>query len=101
MSRSEGVVKLISALSLHHQYAGGGALHPDPIGNNDLARQADVDKATASAFFKREFGGHAKYKTVCRQPAQLAAMLKHLNGEYTADGLFGGTPPGEGRRDDD
>src|SRR5262245_10829995 len=60
--RGEGRRKLIAALTNHHQYAKGSCLNQEPVGNNELARLADVEESTASDFFKREFNGHAEYK---------------------------------------
>ncbi len=80
--RGEGRAKLIAALTKHHKYAEGGCLNLEPIGNNELARQAEVAKRTASAFFGKEFGGHLKYRSMCQDPALLAAALKALNGEF-------------------
>jgi hypothetical protein len=94
-------VKLIAALTKHHKYADGGCLNPEPIGNNELARLAGVAKRTASAFFTKEFGGHAKYRTLCRDATRLVALLKRLNREYSPHHLFGGKPLGEDGRDDD
>lgn len=98
--RGEGRAKLIAALTEHHRYAQDGCLRTEPINNNALARLAKVDKATASAFFKKEFGGHGKYKRICQDTGRLVVYLKQLNGEYTPDELFGGNPPGEDDRDD-
>lgn len=53
--RGEARLKLIAALTKHHKYADGGCLNQEPIGVRALARLADVDPATASAFFNREF----------------------------------------------
>jgi hypothetical protein len=101
-AKGEGRAKLIAALTRHHDYAGGGAMNTEPINNNELARQADVDKATASVFFEKEFGGHTKYKNYyCANAAVLVAALKKLNDDYTADELFGGKPPGERESDDE
>src|SRR5262249_32651563 len=36
--RGEGRAKLIAALTKHHQYANGGCLNLDHIGNNELAK---------------------------------------------------------------
>src|SRR5262249_53576244 len=36
--------KIIAALTKHHQYADGGCLNLEPIGNNELARKAGVSK---------------------------------------------------------
>lgn len=100
-TKGDSFVKLVAALSKHHQYADGGCLNFEPINNNELARQAKVDKATASAFFKKAFGGHNKYKnTYCRETARLVASLKYMNDEYTSDLLFGGRLPEEGVHDD-
>src|SRR5262245_56794482 len=93
--RGEGRAKLVSALTRHHRYADGGCLRLEPIENNALADLAQVDKATASALFKREFGSHASYRAFCRDSARLAATLKYLNGEFATHELFGRSPPGE------
>ena len=93
----EARAKLIPALTKHHNYAGDGPLNMTFIGNNELARLAGVDKSSASVFFTKEFGGHAKYKShFCKNAALLHASLKHLNNEYTPHCLFGSKPPGEG-----
>jgi hypothetical protein len=81
--------KLIGLLSLHHQYEHGGCLKLEPIGNNELARQAKVDKSTASVFFNKAFnhgkqGGHAKYKVLCQYPDRLVRALKRLRGGVLA-----------------
>jgi hypothetical protein len=99
--RGEAVAKLIAALSQHHGYGSHNGLRYDAIGNNDLAKIADVGKATTSAFFKTEFGGHGKYKAMCAKdrPA-LARHLIRLNGEPMSHFSYGRTPPGEGIDDD-
>jgi len=99
--RGEGRAKLIAALTKHHEYANGGCLNLEPIGNNELARLADVDRATASAFFKREFKGHGKYKVTCADSVRLVAALKMLNGEYAPHYLYGSKPTDEHERDDE
>lgn len=98
--RGEGRGKLIAALSLHHQYANGSCLNYDPIGNNDLARQAEVAESTASAFFEKAFQGHDQYRALCRKKSELVAALKMLNGDYSPHILYGGSPPGESCPDD-
>jgi hypothetical protein len=98
--RGEGRAKLIAALTKHHQYADGGCLNPQPIGNNKLAKAADVSTSTASTFFNNEFQGHTKYKAVCRDSGRLAAALKLLNNEFSPYDLYGGRPPGEDDRDE-
>lgn len=81
--RGEGRAKLIAALTKHHKYADGGCLNMEPIGNNELARLAGVSESTASAFFKKQFGGHAKYRAKCRDAGTLADALKAVRGEFT------------------
>jgi hypothetical protein len=99
--RGEGRTKLIAALTTHHQYADGGCLNAVPIGNNELARLAKVADATASAFFKKEFGGYAKYRVACGDTRNLVTALKLLMQEFSPHILFGRTPPGEGEPDDE
>jgi|GEM_PF-2688788 len=93
--RGEGRDKLIAALTKHHEYADGGCLNLEPIGNNELARQARVSTSTAWAFFDDAFNGHSNYKTACKDPPSLVAALKLLNGEFAPHHLFGTEPPGE------
>jgi hypothetical protein len=93
--RGEGRAKLIAALTKHHEYCNGSCPNYEPIGNNELARQAKVSDSTASVFFNKEFGGHAKYRTMCGDKTLLITALKMLNQEYTPSILYGGTPPGE------
>lgn len=102
----EGRDKLIAALTKHHQYADGGCLNQEPLGNNELARLAVVSKSTASDFFDNEFnrrekGGFAKYQVICRDAGRLADALKVLNGDFSPHDLYGRRPPGEDEFDDD
>lgn len=99
--KGEARKKIIAALTKHHQYADGGVLNQEPIGNNELGRKADVDRATASAFFRKEFKGHDKYKVICRDARRLAFSLKQLNGEFAADVLYGARPPEQEYLDDE
>jgi hypothetical protein len=78
--RGEREALLISALTMHHNYDNGD-LKLEPIGNNELARKAKADKSTASAFFKKHFGGHGKYKVFCAR-GDLLNKLRVLNREY-------------------
>jgi hypothetical protein len=85
--RGEGRAKLIAALTMHHKYADGGCLNLEPIGNNELARLAEVSDSTASAFFNKKFnagqkGGHAKYRAACGDLSRLIKSLKALNHEF-------------------
>lgn len=99
--KGEAKAKLIAALSKHHKYADGGCLNMEPIGNNKLARDATVDQATASAFFKKRFKSHGNYKALCRDNVRLVTALKMLNDEFSPFLLFGDKPPGKGQRDDE
>jgi hypothetical protein len=99
--RGEGRAKLITALTKHHQYA-GGCLNLEPIGNNELAKVAQVSPSTASEFFVKEFKGHDKYKALCCQGAGgLVNALKILNGEFSPHILYGKRPDNEDDRDDE
>jgi hypothetical protein len=98
--RGEGRVKLIAALTKHHQYRNGSCLNWDPIGNNELARQAEVANSTALKFFDDEFnegekGGHAKYRAGCAIDGRLINALKILNREFTPHILYGAAPRSE------
>ena len=94
-AKGDAEAKLIATLTKHHQYANNSCLNLDSIGNNDLARQSEVDKATASAFFERKFQGHAKYKVMCRDASKLVAAIKLLNAEFAPHHLDGRRPLGE------
>jgi hypothetical protein len=88
-ARGEGRAKLVSALTAHHQYANNGCLNLEPVGNNELARQADVSPSTAKAFFDDGFKGHKKYKVLCRDARGLVLALKMLNDELSPYHLLG------------
>ncbi len=93
--RGEGREKLIAAFTKHHKYANGGCLNLEPIGNNELARLADVAKRTASAFFKKEFRGHKKYQAMCKDLPRFVAALKALNGEFRPLDFYDARTPDE------
>jgi hypothetical protein len=105
--RGDAQAKIIAALTKHHQFEDGGCLNTEPIGVNELARQAQVAPSTVSRFFDKEFGGsqrqegHAKYAIVCRDAGRLADSLKVLRGEFSPHDLYGRRPPGEGDRDEE
>jgi hypothetical protein len=98
--RGDARAKLIAALTRHHRYADGSCLNLEPIGNNELARRAEVDQATASFFFRQKFNGHGKYKAACADASVLVAALRLLNGEFPPHLLYGGKPPDEAERDE-
>jgi hypothetical protein len=81
--RGEGRAKLIAALTKHHKYADGSCLNLEPVGNNEIARFAGVAESTASLFFEKQFGGHAKYRAKCTDAGTLADALKAMRGEFT------------------
>ena len=93
--KGEGRVKLIAALTKHHQYANGSCLNLEYIGSNILARLAGVSESTSSAFFQKQFGGHTKYRAICRDKTGLIGALKLLNQEFSPFHLYGAKPPGE------
>lgn len=93
--KGEGRDKLIAALTKHHKYADGGGLNLEPIGNNELARLAEVRNSTASAFFSKEFKGHAKYRTLCADQHRLVAALKTLNGEFRPHDFYDARTPND------
>jgi hypothetical protein len=98
----EAQVKIVSAFSAHHRYENGVCLNMIPIGNNELARAAEVSQDRASAFFKDKFGSHGQYKALChRDPAGISKVLKALNGDYAIDDTYGDQPPGECEIGDD
>jgi hypothetical protein len=97
--KGEARDKIIAALNKHHEYADGGCLNLEPIGNNELARRAGVAKRSTSAFFRKEFQGYGKYRVVCRDPGRLADALKALNGEFSPHHLYGRRPAGEDARE--
>lgn len=99
--KGEARLKLISALTKHHQYADGGCLNLEPVGNNPLARLAGVADSSASDFFKKEFGGHRKYRAICGDSVRLVVALKLLNREFSPRHLYGSRPPVEDERDDE
>jgi hypothetical protein len=99
--KGEGQAKLIAALTKHHQYADGGCLNAEPVGNNELAILADVAPSTASAFFNDKFQGYTKYRAICRDAGVLAASIKMLNGEFSPHDLYGRRPTGEDDRGDE
>ena len=90
---------MIGAITKHHQYSDGGCLNCEPIGNeSELARLADVDKATTSAFFgKKQFGGHRTIQDGSHDTGKLVAALKLLNGEIFANPSVRRKPPKQAR----
>jgi hypothetical protein len=101
-AKGEAQVKIVAALTEHHQYADGGCLNQEPIGVKELADLAAVAKSSASKFFTDRFEGYAKYRIVCRDPGRLADSIKALNGEFCPHDLYlyGRRPADEDDRDE-
>ena len=99
--KGDARLKLIAALTKHHRYAEEAALNLEPIGNNALARAANVAPSVASSFFKTEFKGHKQYAERCRQHLTLLTALKLLNNEFAPHCLYGKTPTSDGCHDAD
>ena len=70
-------------MTKHHQYADGGCLNLEPIGNNELARLAGVSKSTSHEFFVWAFGSYDHYEGSCRNAGILAFHLRRLNKELS------------------
>ena len=81
--QTDSEVKLVAALSRHHQYENGSIGEATPVGCRELGRLAEVSEKAASGFFKKSFGNHKRYTVICRQPEKLIASLKALNYEFT------------------
>jgi hypothetical protein len=73
----------------------------EPIGNNELARLAEVAQSTAKAFLDSQFQGQAKYEAVCRVPGALLMALKVINQDFAPHELFGRSPDDGRDRDED
>jgi hypothetical protein len=88
-ARGEGQIKLIAALTKHHQYADGGCLKQEPISINQLAKLAKVSPSTAWEFIKKEFQGQKNYQALCDDKDMLLWALKVLNEEFAPYHLLG------------
>jgi hypothetical protein len=106
-SGGDARIKIIAALTKHHQFESGGSGNPScgnlmPIGVRELGRNYEVGRDAVSQFFKTECGSHEEYQATClRAPASIACWLKLLRHEYSPHPLFSRTPPGEGRDPDE
>ena len=78
--KGEADAKLIAALTRWHKYKNGHCNKMDPVGNNELARLADVSIGSATNFFKRHFECHKKYKIQC-QNKSIPKAMEILNSE--------------------
>jgi hypothetical protein len=87
---------LVAALTKHHRYADSGYPNREPIGNNELARQAGASPATAKRFFDKWFKGYARYRAIClRDISRLIDTIKAMNGEFvpSREPTYGAAPP--------
>jgi len=105
--RGEAQEKIIAALTKHHKYADGSCLNLEAIKVGELARLAEVGKASVNRFFDKQFGvgepkkgGHKKYIRVCGDTKGLIPTLKLLNREFAASALYGRNPPNEGQEEE-
>ncbi len=71
---------LITTLLKHHLYENGSVLNWEPIGCNELARNADVAASIVSDFFKKWFESHSRYKISC-QDQTVRIVLAQWAGE--------------------
>lgn len=85
--KGEARAKIVAALLTHHEWKSGHPGKTTPVGNNELAELAGVDKGTVSRFFDREFGdfnnknGYSKYRIHCQHKDGLINCLKILSGD--------------------
>ena len=91
-TRGKGQTKLLSALAVHHRYGQPcGLLNLESIGCRALAKAVGVAPATASKFFKDNFGSLTSYEGTCRDAKGLHAKLKLLYDDF-ADPSYGSEP---------
>jgi hypothetical protein len=85
--------KILAALCTYHGYHDGGADNMEPIGGNELARQAGVSKGAVTGFWKRRFrkgaedGSIKDYRIACRN-GTLTLKLAFWRGEIPAEGAI-------------
>ncbi|MFH1998899.1 MAG: hypothetical protein ABIK28_04415 [Planctomycetota bacterium] len=99
--KDEARIKIISALTAHHNYKKDSCLNFEPIGVNELARKAEVSSSSVSIFFKKEFHGRDNYRRACGNNQSLISALKILNQEFSPFILYGSTPTGGNSRDEE
>ena len=92
-NRTDSDLKIISALTEHHEYADDSCIKSEPISFKDLAEKAGVAKSTVSLFFNKHFnkkvpGGYQRYKQVCISIDNLIIALKLLNNEFTPERII-------------
>jgi hypothetical protein len=80
--------KCVAGLVLHHRYDRDEELNLEPVKVNAFASTVGVSPAMVSTFFQKKFGGHAKYRMVCKNAVTLENSLKLLCGDFTPSILF-------------
>jgi len=75
--------KCVAGLVLHHRYDRDEELNLEPVKVNAFASTVGVSPAMVSTFFQKKFGGHAKYRMVCKNAVTLENSLKLLCGDVT------------------
>ena len=99
-SKGDAQTKIIGALSAYHQFDGDDCLNLEPIGNNELARLAEVSTSTVSLFIKQQFAekdasqgvGRQKYRAACSNGYRLAVAIKKIRDELTPTMLWNSLP---------
>jgi hypothetical protein len=82
--RGEAQVLLNAALVAHHKYNVDGSINCwDPIGSVELGKPMQIGGSALTAFWKKWFESHAKYKTmVTKQSKLLFPILAQLAGDH-------------------
>jgi len=99
-SKGDAQIKIIGALSSHHQFDGDECLNLEPIGNNELARLGEVSQSSASLFFQKQFAsgdstsgeGLRKYRGACRSSYTLSLEIKRIRDELIPTELWNSLP---------
>lgn len=99
--RTESEVLLIAALTEHHRYYNGSIGNDSPIGCRELARKVTLTEKTASVFFKKNFGSHKKYQTMCCDTERFIAAMKALNAEFIPKDFYNARTPEDIEREAD
>jgi len=99
-SKGDAQTKIIGALSAYHQFDGDDCLNLEPIGNNELARSAEVSGSTVSLFLQKQFAtkhaasgeGRRNYRKACRDSYRLTLEIKRIRDELIPTMLWNPLP---------